>query len=532
MGRTQTRAGILHAALARLKLELVLFALLAIFLGVAYFQRTDADRDLVFERYRLPDSYATPVLSIRNNRNMEKVGVAVLVHGFQCNKSMMAALGKSLAARGVDVYAIDLPGHGESRVRFTLENGYAAARQAVAEVMRLAQVSDRQVVLIGHSYGSTVLGPVALGRPQIAASIYVGPGPVEHLSPDHPRNVLIVTAEHDYAHVKTYAQKSFDDLTGHRRSEPGATLYGDISTGTARAWMQVPGVAHVNMLTSDDVSRWAVGWTEQALGAKRSSGGVFSPAPAAYIVFIILGMSIVAVSLVAKLVPTSTRGEEALAFSGSWARPLLVFGYGIACGFVLVGYCIRLSFLHLFEGEIIASLVFAIGVSAWVVFLIVERRFTLPTSAAFAWETIAGLIGFLAFYVVLVFAVQQDFYHIEVSFRHPGRLLAFGVIALCSLPLFVLLETFLRRIQGAFRGFARGAIASLAAAAVFYAALAVSLYLVANRLARFNETLFAAMGFCALVGSVYYYHRKSTLGGALFTSFVVAWLISVGFIYY
>ena len=132
-------------------------------------------------QYRHPsllscDSFHTPVIRIWDTEMKNSKGMVVMVHGFQCNKSMMVQLGKFLAAQGLDVYAIDLPGHGESSVPFTFERCYEAAKVALSEIIRLSGAEDRQVILIGHSFGAMVLGPVALERPNIAGIHLHRPG--------------------------------------------------------------------------------------------------------------------------------------------------------------------------------------------------------------------------------------------------------------------------------------------------------------------------------------------------------------------
>ena len=49
---------------------------------------------------------------------------------------------------------------------------------------------------------------------------------------------------------------------------------------------------------------------------------------------------------------------------------------------------------------------------------------------------------------------------------------------------------------------------------------------------RFAESFLAVVGYCKLIGGIFYRARNSIVPGAIFTSLAVAWLISVGFIYY
>jgi len=518
----------------KIRKELVLLVLLVVLLivlhGFVLYQKFGMNDSITTKRFYLPDCFHTPVLQITNNESTEKKGVIILVHGFQCNKSMMAQLGKYLASQGLDVYAIDLPGHGESHMRYTQENNYEAAKQAVEEIDKAAGGSNIQIILIGHSWGSMVLGPVALERLDTTASIYIGPGYVKDLNPDRPRNVLIITAEHDYEFVKAAAQKNFDELTGQDKSKPGSRRFGDMAAGTARAWEEVPHTAHVSLLLSDDVYRNVREWVEQALQTKLSTSGNYSIMPARLDLVIVLIICAVFASLISKIIPVNAEGDRSLA--RNWLRTFLFLGYGILCGTVVVQYFAPLRFLHLMEGETLASLIFTSGILASFFYLILERRLAVPSASEVMGDIVVALFGFCALYFSLVFATEQDFFHVELSFGRPGRVLAFTTIALCSLPFSLLVERLMRQIQSKFRKFLPGVIASSLIAAIFYAMFPLSFLVTRNWLFRFTGVLLATMGYCAFIGAIFYSNRKSILAGAVFTSLVVGWMISVSFIYY
>ena len=69
---------------------------------------------------------------------------------------------------------------------FTYERCYDAAKEATSEIIKLSGFDDKQVILVGHSFGSSVLGPVGLEHPDLAASVYIGPGEVKGLKVDAP----------------------------------------------------------------------------------------------------------------------------------------------------------------------------------------------------------------------------------------------------------------------------------------------------------------------------------------------------------
>jgi hypothetical protein len=109
----------IDARLKRFLSELILLAIPLVLRGIALYNRVGLCRNIITRHFLLTDSFHTPVLYIWDIRIQKKKGIPVLGHRFQYNKSMMFQLGRFLAIHGVDIYAIDLPGLGESHLPFT-----------------------------------------------------------------------------------------------------------------------------------------------------------------------------------------------------------------------------------------------------------------------------------------------------------------------------------------------------------------------------------------------------------------------------
>ncbi|MCR2827851.1 alpha/beta fold hydrolase [Microbacterium sp. zg.Y909] len=76
----------------------------------------------------------------------------VLVHGIRTSATMWRAQVEHLAARGIPVQALDLPGHGTRMAEtFTLEGAFAAIDEAVREA-----ATRGPVLLVGHSMGGLI----------------------------------------------------------------------------------------------------------------------------------------------------------------------------------------------------------------------------------------------------------------------------------------------------------------------------------------------------------------------------------------
>ena len=516
----------LKGRLGRIRNELVIVSMLLVLLGVALYYKESLCSDLSIHHFYLSDSFRTPVLRFTNISAGRRRGVAVLVHGFQCNKSMMVQLGKFLALHGLDAYTIDLPGHGESNTSFKLGECWEATRQAISEIAALAGVDRREIVVIGHSFGAMVLA-VAIERQDIAASIYIGPGEVKNLKPDCLRNVLVITAEHDSRDIKAYAQTIFDTLTCQHLSKPGNGRYGDFSNGTAREWIEVPQTAHVNLILDSGVRYLVVDWCEKSLQTALVQSRPLPTVPTKLAPILSLMISAVFVSLMSKIMPACS--HEGWPFFTNPFRIFNIFVWGIFCGIAIFKIYTPPGFLHLREGELFAVPIFSVGLFCLLFFLAFERRIHLGVSLL---EIFMALAAFCVLYLGLLPTVDREFFHLSFTFDHPGRLLAFAVVSIGSLPFSLMVERLLRHTQGLFHGFLLGTAASFGAAIAFYAVFGFGILQVAGGLYRFAGVFLAVIVYCTLVGAIFYHTRRSLIPGAVFSSLVAAWLISVCFLYY
>ncbi len=284
------------------------------------------------------------------------------------------------------------------------------------------------------------------------------------------------------------------------------------------------------MLLSDDVYGQVQEWIDQALHVERHESETFKGEPSKHIPLLMLAICLVLASLIAKVVPSSR--DECGPLFPNWSRPVIVFGFGIPCGAALVIYYNPLGFLHLQEGEVLASIVFSIGLFSLLFFMLLERRRTVSRLKSTLGDALVALATFSILYSCLVFSVGREFYQLELHFAHTARIMAFAITAICSLPFFLMTERLLRYVQGLFRGFFSGLIVSMIVAVPFYAVFVLSMSVVSPKLSRFTYELLAVVGYCSFVGGIFYRTRRSIIPGAVFTSLVIAWVISVGFIYY
>lgn len=139
------------------------------------------DAGLSFTRGHLSDQASTHYRRVAPAKGGADAPVAVLVHGWRCSQQMMMPLARALARNGVEVWAVDMPGHGRSPI--ALDTGCGGKKRCGVATNRLFTdstasvldhlfeaegLADRDVVLIGHSTGAVAAHDV---RGQAADSL-------------------------------------------------------------------------------------------------------------------------------------------------------------------------------------------------------------------------------------------------------------------------------------------------------------------------------------------------------------------------
>ena len=125
------------------------------------------DAGLSITRGHLDDDASTHYRRVAPANGDDDAPVAVLTHGWRCSHQMMMPLARALARNGVEVWAVDMPGHGRSPIALDTGCGgktscgiannrlFTDATASVLDHLFEAEgFADRDVVLIGHSTGA------------------------------------------------------------------------------------------------------------------------------------------------------------------------------------------------------------------------------------------------------------------------------------------------------------------------------------------------------------------------------------------
>jgi pimeloyl-ACP methyl ester carboxylesterase len=120
---------------------------------------------------------------------------ALVVHGLDSNKEFMQIFSAALADAGVEVYAIDFPGHGDSSAGFNGLLARSALEQAVSIV--------KPDIAVGHSMGAALLIDLA-HEVKFQDLVLISPAPTEVNAPEFQRT-LVTTEGWDLPAVNTFA---------------------------------------------------------------------------------------------------------------------------------------------------------------------------------------------------------------------------------------------------------------------------------------------------------------------------------------
>ena len=482
---------------------------------------------VAIERFRLSDSFKTPVIRFFPPLEQRNGVVAVLVHGLHCNKAMMSQLARYLAAGGTDAYSIDLPGHGESRETFSEEKGLAAAQAAVSKLIERTDVPAEKLVLIGHSFGAVALGPAALSHDLLAA-VFIGPGKPDGLSRRLPNNALIVTGEHDYDHVKQYAQALYDDLTARDRLPPG-NLVGDFQQNDARLWEVLPGATHLSLLLDPHLYQLVAQWIERSTRGSIPVQSSYSTGPAKRAVGLALALFLVLTVLMASIVQRYRRIPISDPI-GHWALPAIAAIGGLYFSVLLINGLISgqtpLGLVRLEEKDVLTLLLAATGILGLALFVSLGGAISCRLAAV---DLIVAALVFFSLYGLALLTIDGEFYNLRIALGDWRRLLTLGIVALLAAPSFLLQEELLRRLQGAFGRGIRGFAIYCGGYLLLAVIISGSLHFVDARLYRFDTQILGVLVYCAFVGAILRAALKNTVAGILFSSLVCAWIISVGF---
>jgi len=401
----------------------------------------------------------------------------LVVHGLDSNKEFMQIFCAALADAGFEVYAIDLPGHGDSTANF---NGVLAANVIEQTVALL-----KPDIAIGHSMGAALLIDLA-HRVKFGKLVLVSPVPTV-VGDLHFENTLVTAETWDIPAVNAFAPML-----------QGADL---------KKW---PGM-HSSALIKKDQIREIVMWLGGDPARLRTSqrllwlGLMYAGAGALGIVLF--------PGLAARVhrEPLFSKTEIAMAFIAAGAVSV-----------VMNRFLVVLRWVQLFAMDYTISFWFVAGLTLLVILSARTKKWILGNSV----DILRGLAA--AAYVIIVMGLLAGSHLIHMTLPD-GRWWRFFVIAAASFPLFLFDEAATRHVGSAWQnvGIAfvtRGLItASLATGVLLFNRESAFIVLVLPLLFLFWMMLWFVTGFVAR-------NAQNPAGAALFAALVQGWMFAAWFV--
>ena len=362
-----------------------------------------------FERGVLPLDPATPY--IRFTPDSPPIATAVLVHGLNSNKEIMQTFAMALADAGVETYAIDLPGHGDSSAPFT----YMDSLRAIETFLDSLEASSGDPIVIGHSMGGALLTDLAPARGfQTMLLLSPAPIPIADFSTDR---LLVVTGALEAPPINRFIPTLIDVATGD-------TL-----------WWKFSDAAHSTVLFDPGKIGQMVDWVVDSDGSNSEDAARLGTLRR-YGWLILMALAGIAGAIPFMWRPGKIPAETPS--SVSLTHTLLAYITASGAVVLLLRLMNPMAWLGVFRADYLIGFVFVVGLFLWR-----GRRFSI-TAGGLA----SGLIGAAYVIGVLVVGVAGHLVHLVPS---GIQWLWFPALTVAGLPLFLHDEQTLRPVPLAWK---------------------------------------------------------------------------------
>ena len=425
----------------------------------------------------LPTDPPTPYLHYAATGDSR--GRVLVVHGLDASKEPCEFISAALADGGFEVFAIDLPGHGDSRVPFSTQ----LAQQAIRSTR--TALGDTTVVL-GHSLGAGLLLDLA-ATDTFSTLVLLSPPPIA-ISEIHAGRVLIATGDIDIPRIQSFV--------------PIAT---DIGGPHVESWL-LPWGAHSSPIFNPRFVERIVDWLGGD-GARTKTGSRI-------VLFVLMfGAAVVFGAGFLPKRPFETH-------PGSTSTILV---YYVAAGSIAL-FALRLfnpfRWLHLFATDYLIAFVFLAGITLSIAALSGRRSF----ATLHRWHI--GLLAAVFFIAIPGLAVSSRVLHLTLS---GDRWWRFPCVAVASLPLFLSDELLIRRIGPRWKS---EGVAVLTR--ILLVLFMITGTLTLNRESAFLLLILPLVAFFWIIlwiaAGIVHRHTQSAMAAALFAALVQGWAFAALFV--
>jgi pimeloyl-ACP methyl ester carboxylesterase len=408
-------------------------------------------------------------------------GRILAIHGLDVSKELMSLISAALADSGFEVYAIDLPGHGDSKAEFQTELAKQTLRSARGFL-------GENTIVLGHSLGAGLLLDLAASE-RFSTMVLLSPPPLP-VGDIHADRVLIATGQLDIPRIRAFA-----------------TIAADIGDPKVEAWILPWGGHSAPVLNPIHIQR-IVNWLGGAGGPARTVWRML------WIAIMLAAASVLGVAL--------SPGHELKPIDLTAANALGRYIAAAITALLVLKFVSPAAFLRFFATDYLIGFLLVTGLCVW-------AWAAAGNTATPAWRKAATVTAVIsAAFVIAIpgMIVGSRLLHMSLS---DGRWWRFPFIVIAGLPLFLADELTIRRIHPRWKSEGVALLTRLLFLAfLLTGALTLNrdrafLVLIAAPIVVFWITLWFAAG-------VIHRRTQSPWAAALFAALVQGWAFAAWFV--
>ena len=309
----------------------------------------------------------------------------VLFHGISANGLIMQYLARSFAEMGLRVFVPDLPGHGHSLGPFDPALAESCSASLLRGLAARGMINPERTIIAGHSMGGAIALRIAEKfRP--AGVIAISPAPMEATRGVATENLLF--------HGLPRVLPNTRILVGQYELGGIAAQAADLAANAhdpSVIYSVVPHNSHVSVLFSPTVAIACQAWAARVLSLPETTR-LPSRVNLAACFLGLVGILLVAGPFIRDMVGKKPQEDRAPAPAAPWWRGVLEVIVVSLLVILLLHYWMPLRFMHLFEGDYLASFFLITGIALAAIHFRAARQEFPPPLALVIGAAIAGLL--------------------------------------------------------------------------------------------------------------------------------------------
>jgi pimeloyl-ACP methyl ester carboxylesterase len=299
----------------------------------------------------------------------DQPGYVVLFHGISANSLIMQYLARSFAELGLHVYIPDLPGHGRSVGPFSPELAESCSASLLRGLAARGLIVPDRTILAGHSMGGAIALRIA-DKFRPAGVIAISPAPMQPAHGATPENLLFHGLPKLVPNTRLIVGQFEPAAIIDNAADLAASAHDNSIVFSVAPWN-----SHVSVLFSPTVARESQAWASRVLALPQTPTPPLPPRTNLLAAVLgILGIILVAGPFIRDVVGKQPQPDLDSAHASPWWRGALEMFVIPMLAVLALRHFTPLRFLHLFEGDYLASFFLLVGVALLLIHFRATRR--------------------------------------------------------------------------------------------------------------------------------------------------------------